>query len=94
MLLLNNFNILIIIAGKTLYYIGCKNDVKKEVITTEERVKELLNFYHSNAMGGHSGINNTTSKLSQHYYWSGISADIAEYVSSNYIIYNLNSTLI
>ena len=94
MLLLINFNILITIAGKKLYYIGCNQDVKKEVITTENKVKELLNFYHTTAMGGHSGITNTSLKLSQHYYWNGITADITEYVSNNYIISDLNSTFI
>ena len=94
LLFLININILITIAGQKLYYIGPNKDIKKEVITTEDRVKGLLHFYHSTPMGGHSGITNTANKISQHYYWHGFSADIEEYVSSNYIISDLNSTFI
>ena len=33
-------------------------------------------------MGGHSGVNNTLSKISQYYSWSGMKENVAEYVSS------------
>ena len=32
-------------------------------------------------MSGHSGINNTLSKISQYYMWNGMKEDVVEYVS-------------
>ena len=32
-------------------------------------------------MGGHSGINNTLSKISNFYVWNGMKEDVVEYVS-------------
>ena len=47
-----------------------------------EEISEILHQYHSNPMGGHSGINNTLAKVSQYYIWNGIKEDVVEYVSN------------
>ena len=46
-----------------------------------EEISEILKQYHSNPMGGHSGINNTLAKISQYYLWNGMKEDVIEYVS-------------
>ena len=45
-----------------------------------EEISEILKQYHSNPMGGHSGINNTLAKISQYYLWNGMK-EVNEYVS-------------
>ncbi|CAB4025130.1 myosin-1 isoform X3 [Paramuricea clavata] len=62
-----------------LIYVGQKKDLKKRVVTELEEIKDILNQYHSNPMGGHSGINNTLAKISQYYTWHGMKADVTEY---------------
>ena len=52
------------------------------VLTEVALVAEVLQQYHSNPMGGHSGVNNTLSKISQCYSWSGMKEDVTDYVSS------------
>ncbi len=64
-----------------LIYVGQKKDLKKKVVFELEEIKDILKQYHSNPMGGHSGINNTLAKISQYYTWNGMKADVAEYVS-------------
>ena len=44
-------------------------------------VSEVLQEYHSNPMGGHSGVNATLGKVSTLYYWNRMKEDIQEYVS-------------
>ncbi len=64
-----------------LIYVGQKKDPKKKVVFELEEIKDILKQYHSNPMGGHSGINNTLAKISQYYTWNGMKADVTEYVS-------------
>ena len=46
-----------------------------------EEVQNILHQYHTNPMGGHSGINNTLSKISNFYVWNSMKEDVVEYVS-------------
>jgi hypothetical protein len=71
----------LLILDNELIYVGQKKDLKKRVVTELEENKDILNQYHSNPMGGHSGINNTLAKISQYYTWHGMKADVTEYVS-------------
>ena len=65
-----------------LIYIGRRKDLRKKVVTELEDIKDILKQYHYSPLGGHSGINNTLAKISQHYMWNGMKADVTEYVSS------------
>ena len=47
-----------------------------------KEISEILYQYHSNPMGGHSGINNTLAKVSQYYTWNGMKEDVVQYVSN------------
>lgn len=62
-------------------YIGSKKDLRKKVVTEVEEIQEIVHQYHSNPMGGQSGINNTLSKISQFYMWNGMKNDVVEYVN-------------
>ena len=69
--------------GEELLYVGKKKDLRKKVIIEVEEISEILHQYHSNPMGGHSGINNTLGKISQYYVWNGMKEDVVEYVSDS-----------
>lgn len=69
------------ILGNELYYTGGKGGARRKVIYTVMEVAEVLHQYHSNPMGGHSGVNATLSKISAYYYWNGMKEDVQEYVS-------------
>jgi hypothetical protein len=65
-----------------LYYTAGKEGVKKKVVFSIEEISEILQHHHSDAMGGHSGVNATLNKVSAHYLWNGMKEDIQEYVST------------
>ena len=71
------------ILDNELYHTGSKDGVRKKVVLTIEEIQDILNHYHSNPMGGHSGVNATLNKISNHYCWNGMKQDVQEYVSSN-----------
>ena len=60
--MLLHFFIKLPLLGNELIYVGKKNDVRRKVVTELTEIQEILHQYHSNPMGGHSGINNTLSK--------------------------------
>ena len=64
-----------------LYYTGGKEGARKKVILTINEIQDILHNYHSNPMGGHSGVNATLNKISNYYCWNGMKEDIQEYVS-------------
>ena len=41
-----------------------------------KEISDILYQYHSNPMGGHSGINNTLTKVPQYYTWNGMKEDV------------------
>ncbi|XP_022094987.1 uncharacterized protein LOC110981605 [Acanthaster planci] len=70
-------------AKETLYYTGGKVDIKKRVVTDMEEVNDIMKHCHTNnPAGGHSGINGTLTKISQHYTWNGMKEDVSNFVSS------------
>ena len=56
--------------AEDLYYTGGKEAARIKVVLKVE-ISEILRFQHSNAMGGHSGVNATLFKVSSHYHWNG-----------------------
>ena len=64
-------------------------EIKKKVVTELEEIQYILHQYHTNPMGGHSGINNTLSKISNFYVWNGMKEDVVEYVSVKKATINL-----
>ena len=72
--------------GDVFYYTAGKEDIKRKVVLSVEEIAEILRHHHSDAMGGHSGINATLNKVSMYYHWNGMKDDIQEYVSSSLFI--------
>ena len=64
------------LTGQELLYVGSQRNLKKKVVTELEEVQDILHQYHTNPMGGHSGINNTLSKISNFYVWNGMKEDV------------------
>ena len=54
--------------------------------TVAESIEDIQQFLHichtANSTGGHSGINNTRTKLKLKYTWLGISEDVYEYIET------------
>jgi hypothetical protein len=69
------------ISDNELHYTGGKVGIQKKVVLTLEEIAEILHHRHSNAMGGHSGVNATLNKISNYYCWNGMKEDVQEYVS-------------
>jgi transposase InsO family protein len=44
--------------------------------------KELLARYHDDATAGHRGIKTTEKRISRHWYWDSIRADVEEHVNA------------
>ena len=66
-----------------LYNTCGKDGKKKKVVRTIEDIVDILRRHHSDAMGGHSGVNATLHKISNYYCWNGMKEDVQEYVSSH-----------
>ena len=64
-----------------LYYTGGKEVIRRKVVLTIEEIGEILHHHHSEAMGGHSGVNATLNKISNYFCWNGMKEDVQEYVS-------------
>ena len=79
-----NNNKVIIIIDNELYTVtsgsASGKESRKKVLLTMEEISEVLDYHHSNAMGGHSGINATLDKISSYYFWNGMKEDVKEYV--------------
>lgn len=69
--------------GNELYYTAGKEGVRKKVVFSIEEISDILQHHHSDAMGGHSGVNATLHKVSSCYLWNGMKEDIQEYVSKS-----------
>ena len=49
-------------------------------MTADARADKLVE-YHSGPLGGHNDISITKAKISNDYFWPGMSADIADMLS-------------
>ncbi|XP_025078882.1 uncharacterized protein LOC112554993 isoform X3 [Pomacea canaliculata] len=57
------------------------NGEEKEVITSLERVADIIEKYHSSPWaGGHSGIEATVEKISSFYRWGSVKNDVTYYI--------------
>ncbi|KAG8387730.1 hypothetical protein BUALT_Bualt02G0051800 [Buddleja alternifolia] len=51
----------------------------KLVVPSDNDIKQaILSYYHSSAMGGHSGIKRTIHRIKQTLYWRGLKMDVCE----------------
>ena len=73
-------NLIFLLDNESFYTAGKETNTKKVTLTVEE-IKDVLHHYHSDAMGGHSGVKSTLFKISSHYHWNGMKEGIQEYAS-------------
>lgn len=46
-------------------------------------IKGILTAFHSSIIGGHSGIKQTLSRISNIYFWKTLRADVQEFVNTS-----------
>ncbi|PVD18710.1 hypothetical protein C0Q70_21261 [Pomacea canaliculata] len=69
-----------ILENGVLFHVGADGR-KTEVITSLEKVKEIVAYYHgSREAGVHSGINATVQKISNVYRWGSVDQDVRHYI--------------
>ncbi|KAK7099418.1 hypothetical protein V1264_003560 [Littorina saxatilis] len=70
--------------GDVLFYHGPEEErgEKREVLTSVERIDEIIRLAHSPTTGRHFGVTGTATKISKRYWWKGIYKDVITYVSS------------
>ncbi|XP_041643802.1 uncharacterized protein zgc:113436 [Cheilinus undulatus] len=69
----------IIDEGK-LYYVGSKNDIKREVVIEAERKRKIFLDCHFNEIGHHLGQKKTVNRIQSKYYWLGIIKDVVDWI--------------
>jgi hypothetical protein len=57
-------------------------DIPRRVICLEEEKKRILAECHEGVIGGHRGRDATIKKISQRYYWPGITEDVDQFVKT------------
>ena len=50
------------------------------MVVPEQEREALLKEYHDSATAGHYGVERTINRIAQHYYWLGMSRQLADYV--------------
>lgn len=69
-----------ILENDSLFYVGVDGQ-KREVVTNLERVKEIIDNFHS-ISGRHSGIDATVNKITTWYWWGSIKDDVIHFIKS------------
>ena len=67
-----------------ILYRYCSNEdsEKGQLVLPKQLRQDILHKFHNDPVAGHYGIDKTTSRITPHFYWSGIRADIEKYVKS------------
>ncbi|XP_060893160.1 gypsy retrotransposon integrase-like protein 1 [Labrus mixtus] len=63
-----------------LYYVGSKNEIKREVVIEAERKRQIFLDCHFNEMGHHLGQKKTVHRIQSKYYWLGIIRDVVDWI--------------
>ena len=66
------------ISGGTLLYDHKTYGYVRVIQETEKDA--ILQGCHTDPLSGHQGINRTTTKIRERYYWPGMETDIKEYI--------------
>jgi len=43
-------------------------------------LNQIMEEFHSSKIGGHSGVNKTTTRIGAPFYWNGMRSDISKFV--------------
>ncbi|XP_041436373.1 gypsy retrotransposon integrase-like protein 1 isoform X1 [Xenopus laevis] len=66
--------------GGCLYYVGSKNEEKREVVVDPERRHQIFIESHLTESGHHLGQKKTANRIQSRYYWLGIVKDVIDWI--------------
>ena len=77
----------IFVINETLYRAWYSPNDKQQLILFQyvlplQQIDEILKIAHDPAFSGHTGINKTTNRIKNRYYWPGWEQDVKNYVKS------------
>ena len=61
---------------------GPRDDSKQLILLPSALIPSVLKELHNSPLGGHLGVNKTTSRALERYYWPGYSADIGSFIQT------------
>ncbi|CAL8264853.1 unnamed protein product [Gadus morhua 'NCC'] len=67
--------------GNCMYYLGENGLSMRRVILTEKEKDEVLTEVHA----GHFGVKRMLDKINQRFYWKGITRDVQEWASDQFV---------
>lgn len=70
-----------VLVNGTLHYMHGKHGQLRVIKETEKDT--ILNACHKAKSAGHLGVNKTTKKIAERYYWPKMNADIQDYIGKN-----------
>lgn len=56
-----------------------------QIVVPNKYRREILSLAHQNPFSGHLGINKTTLKVLQHFYWPGLRRDVKQFCKTCYV---------
>ncbi|CAH2295791.1 gypsy retrotransposon integrase 1 [Pelobates cultripes] len=66
--------------GGCLYYVGPKNEEKREVIVDPEKRHHIFLESHLTDSGHHLGQKKTVNRIQSRYYWLGVVKDVIDWI--------------
>ncbi|KAG9487672.1 hypothetical protein GDO78_007463 [Eleutherodactylus coqui] len=69
-----------ILEGGCLYYVGPKNEEKREVVVDPERRHHIFLESHLTESGHHLGQKKTVNRIQSRYYWLGVVKDVIDWI--------------
>eukprot|EP00079_Xenopus_tropicalis_P032490 XP_017946261.1 PREDICTED: gypsy retrotransposon integrase-like protein 1 isoform X5 [Xenopus tropicalis] len=66
--------------GGCLYYVGSKNEEKREVVVDPERRHQIFLESHITESGHHLGQKKTANRIQSRYYWLGVVKDVIDWI--------------
>ena len=65
------------------FFPGCVEEKLYRIVSPDDLVYKLLNYYHCAIAGGYQGVIKTYCKIKQIFYWS----EMQKNTSTNFLIY-------
>ena len=56
--------------------------VKHQIVIPKSYRQEILSMAHETPLAGHMGINKTSQKILNHFYWPSLRKDVVEFCKS------------
>lgn len=65
-----------------IYYMGHKKDASRRLCIPQHMKHEMIRMHHEPNYMGHFGINTTTNRLKEKYYWKGLIKDVTHFINN------------